>query len=420
MTEKEKKMLVGMAFIEAKKKLNPEELSITKLATKIAEQKKVSLGERTIRNIFNYHYNNAGKSVSVLSSENAKSLINYIYDKDFTKNLEAEKHFKAFPLSQETIDKELSFLITKDLQANEAKEIKEEEYSSENNTLSNIINNNISIKKDNNFNVFVVYALAVIVILSIVFGFLHFGNKNQTIQVNNIQQISPTKDTRFFSRETGNPEVWYTNYNDKIEFYNGEGYHPKTNEKLIPVNKDFIRTYFLEKLPIEEDNRNPLPINEQNSNKNDDEKISIFNQFVQNTDKKDISVFVFDSIHKLENSFYNHLKKELTSKNYNVTPTLILPSKLNNTIVEHLLINDFSYFNENLLKYTDYICIGKVQYQFKKNTINEKMITCQLQIDYSIISLSPKKIEKSYSKMIFGNGFSKTSAKNNTIKKFKL
>jgi hypothetical protein len=84
---------------------------------------------------------------------------------------------------------------------------------------------------------------------------LQINYKTPNITINttnntNFKQITPTQDTQFFSKETGKPKVWYARYNNELEFFNAPGHHPKTNNFLKPVNKQIVKTYFIENTPV--------------------------------------------------------------------------------------------------------------------------------------------------------------------------
>ena len=97
-----------------------------------------------------------------------------------------------------------------------------------------------------------------------------------------------------------------------------------------------------------------------------------------------------------------------------------MPSKLNSKIIERILAQDFSYFKEDLKKYTDYICTGRVGYKFIEETNSTNLVVCKIQVEYTIISITTGETIENYSNVITGNGFSKISAKNNTLKKINL
>lgn len=241
----------------------------------------------------------------------------------------------------------------------------------------------------------------------------------ENFTVSDINRIIPNRNTTFFDKNN-QPQIWYASDNNQLDFYNTSGKHPITNEQLQPITKKIIKTIFLEKEKI-----TPKKITAKSERYIENTKIikenSLFNTSIVNTkNNKEISLFIFDSINRIDQAFSNHLKQELIFKKYKVTPSLIFPDQLTLEVTNHLKSGDFKYFNDEIEKYTDYVCIGYVLYSFPKNTIREDMITCQIQVNYSIRSLKTGEIIDSFSKLNYGNGFSKFEAKNNTIKKFKL
>lgn len=233
--------------------------------------------------------------------------------------------------------------------------------------------------------------------------------------VSDINKIIPNQDTKFFN-DNNEPQVWYASYNNEYELYNTSGIHPITNKQLQPITKEIIKTVFVEKEVVK-----PKNIDEEIKETNVNSKESLFNTSIVNTkNNKEISLFIFDSINKIDDAFSNHLKQELSNQKYKVTPNLILSSNLNSENIEHLKAGDLNYFNDKLQNYTDFTCTGNVSYAFSKSTIQEGQITCKMKIDYSIISSKTGETINTYNNLIAGNGSSKINAKNNTIKKFKL
>jgi len=224
--------------------------------------------------------------------------------------------------------------------------------------------------------------------------------------VSDLNKVIPNQSTQFFDANN-KPQVWYASHNNQLDFYNTSGKHPVTNAQLQPVTKDIIKTIYVEKNSFNKKEQSLIKISDNSS-------------LINSKDKKEISVFIFDSLNKIENSFASQLKRELTLKKYKITSSLIIESKLNPEIIEHLKSSNFSSFDKKISDYTDFICVGEVVYSFRKNKLLSDKITCELQIQYSIVSsLTGDEID-SYSSIISGYGSSKSIAKNNTIKKFKL
>ncbi|WP_298762585.1 hypothetical protein [uncultured Polaribacter sp.] len=411
MTEEDIYLVIAAVFIKIDKKisnLGSKTEAAKEILGKIPAESKLT--KRTLVNYYNYYILNTGKPQSP-SNETLIILINYYSENNYKSISDAFHYFKENIAHQkETIAKNIPcFNIKKpNISAqnlNETQEKKEQ----------NSTNLTILIEKNTTQFYSIVLAIVAVSICALYF----FNKKGDTnidvggVQVNNnFKQIIPTKETQFFSKKNNIPLVWYTNYNNKLVYFNANGHHPISGKQLQPITQEVVKKYFLEKLPIK---------NNSLFKKTKVKIESIFNQSITNNkNPNSMSIFIFDGHQKLENIFTTQLKKEFTSKGYNITATLIKPSKLSLKVIEHLHMHNFSYFKEDIKDYTRFICTGKVNYTFSKNKINTDLFTCRLQINYTVVSTETNEVIDNYSNLLIGNGFSKATAKNNTIKKFKL
>lgn len=228
--------------------------------------------------------------------------------------------------------------------------------------------------------------------------------------VSDVNKVIPNKDTQFFDKNN-KPQIWYASHNNERYFYNTQGIDPITNKQLQPVTKEVIKTIFVEK-----ENLNP-----EATTSIIKKTTSILNASIVNRkESTEISVFILDSTNTIDNVFSKRLHQEFKGKGYSVTPNLILPSKLNSVIIEHLKSGNFNYFNNEIKNHTDFICVGEVDYQFSKSTVLKDKITCSMTVSYSILSSITGEVIDTYSNSIKNYGSTKTIAKNNTIKKFTL
>ncbi|WP_420573723.1 hypothetical protein [Kordia sp.] len=233
--------------------------------------------------------------------------------------------------------------------------------------------------------------------------------------VSDLNRIFPDTSTTFFDNKE-QPIVWYTTYNDQPEFYNTGGLHPISKKQLQPVNKEVIREYIVlnsdKNTRKSTHNTNTKTTKEQNS-------VSLNTSIVNTKEHKELSVFMFDSLSNLETDFATHFLTQLKDR-YTVTQQLIPTSQLNKELIASLFQGDIKKLGNNLSKHTDYICVGKVTYEFRQNAILKNKQTCTLTVNYTITDVQTGAIQNSYSKTVTGNGFSKQAAKTNTIKKFTL
>lgn len=481
MDEEQLKKIIGLVFIRGYEEFS---LVITKtqLAEKITEARVFNdvLNSKSLLNYFNYLFFKIGKKVN--PNENTiDALLQYI---DFKSQKafkiyhlsSNDDYLKEVPFTRKNNEEE------EKPETSEKEKIDANKNSNQQNnpihiTVNNQINNDVNNQKrlnsdhkkqpehkdkqDYKSNILVVFGVIGLVSILCVFFFsgmfqgksdsnlcYYWDSKKviiapcgliqdaikieksaiESININTFRRIEPNNETQFFSEDTNQPQVWYASYNNELEFFNEKGNHPLTGRRLQPVTKEIVKIYSVDKENIKDKKKEfaetiPFKKIEEQTTISTEEKTetSILNPSVVNApNTKEISVFIFDSINKLESAFSNHLKQELRSKNYKVTSNLIFQSELNTTIIEHLQSGNVRHFKNELEKHTDYICVGNVSYEFSKNTIREDMTTCKMQIDYSIISTITGETTSSYSNLIIGTGVSKTTAKTNTIKKFKL
>lgn len=289
----------------------------------------------------------------------------------------------------------------------------------------------------NSFQLSLVVVVAIVAI-SFFFTICIKSNKKNDVQgspitihtknftLSDINRIFPDAHTKFFDQEQ-KPIVWYAEYKNQPEFFNTYGLHPISGEILKPISEEVINTYIVSKDLLAKNPRNKekeIPLNtsqvDTNMEKREINSNSILNTSITNTkENKELSLFIFDSILNIETTFENHLRQELTKK-YSVTQQLISKNQLSKRIKEFLTQGDIKQLGSDLIKHTDYICVGKVAYKFKQNTILKNKTTCILTINYNIIDVKNGTTIDSYSTTVTGNGSSKDIAKTNTIKKFKL
>ncbi|WP_298421962.1 hypothetical protein [uncultured Kordia sp.] len=237
--------------------------------------------------------------------------------------------------------------------------------------------------------------------------------------VSDINRIFPDTTTKFFDTDQ-QPIVWYTTHNNEPEFYNTAGLHPTSGKQLKPVNKEVIREFIVLNSGVINDgkeNTNDTTTTRQR-NKNTT-AVSLNTSVVNTKEHKELSVFIFDSISNLETDFTTHLKEQL-GKDYVITQQLIPTNQLTKQRIATLFQGDVKKLSNDLHKYTDYLCIGKVTYEFKQSAVLKTKQICTLSIQYTITDVNTGTIIKSYSNSITGNGSTKSIAKRNTIKKITL
>lgn len=224
-----------------------------------------------------------------------------------------------------------------------------------------------------------VYAFLAFCIVAIVIAAFFFTNTSKIPEVkiiNNVHQIYPTKETQFFSPINNEPKVWYATHNNNTEFFNTSGLHPITKKTLKPVTKEFVKTYFISKIPV-------LVENESQNN-----SVASTEQSLKQT----------------------HVKKRAVKE----TSVVIK----NNSEIDFELSK---LFKKEYLKFTKpYTCKGNVIYTFRKNEIQKDFFVCELSLSYTVIAnKTNKKVAESHIKSR-GAGLSKSSAKKNALTKIQF
>jgi hypothetical protein len=57
------------------------------------------------------------------------------------------------------------------------------------------------------------------------------------------RKIGVNGNTAFFDPIDGSPRVYYYRNGSNLEFFNSQGIHPQTGERLLPVTKDIVQQY---------------------------------------------------------------------------------------------------------------------------------------------------------------------------------
>ena len=440
------KKVIALVFKKGKEDF-PFASNKTQLAKKIVKTSEINnvLSFKSLVNYFNYFFDN-GKDVPNPNEYTISLLLKYINfqtQKQFINNSTAINYLKDVPFLSPREDAKPEDKIQEKTPQNKPIKpihitVKNEQKNIQTTPIHLTVNNEnlISTPKQN-------WYIGIIVIVAIVIsGFffsMYWQNQKNTIcgywelnkyvqipcdsnkqgiqiqslninevNINTFRKIEPTNESQFFSKKNGKPQVWYTSYNNEIDFFNENGLHPITKEQLRPVTKEIVKEYVIEQKNVTATDKII-------------EKPSIINTAIINTkNNNEVSIFIFDSVNQIDKAFSNRLKQELVLKNYKVTSMLIFPSQLTSEVIERLQVGDLNYFNNDLQKYTDFICVGSVYYEYSQSTVQADLAVCKMQVDYSIISTKTGGTIDMYSNSITGSHFSKTTAKNNAIKKFTL
>lgn len=389
LNDEDKKLLIGAALKKAihivgKKKLNPLALEIERSTNK-------SISYKVLEKNFIFFYLN-GNDHPNSTNKTFKIIISYISGKNFNNYKEACLYFLHNKPNKETVEETLTYLfksptLEEDI---EKKDIVKEQvsydiYNNNSKTVYNTIDNR-SITTRHNLSI-----IAIIIISSLSIYFLYRKNttsiKVGKVEVNtNFKQVYPTKPAHFLDKNQ-KPLVWYASYNNTYDFFNSEGVHPISNEKLQPVTPRFL-DYYLKERKLE--------------------KITNYNQ--QN------SKTLNTSIHKEKQS----------ENSTNIPPTITKKKKIEKKNGVQILNNEtldifFSnYFKERYPRFQkEHLYEGTIKYIFSKSALNNKLIICDINFHYSVVNSNNEKIENKIIN-INGSGFTKEQAKQNAINNIKF
>jgi hypothetical protein len=246
-----------------------------------------------------------------------------------------------------------------------------------------------------------------------------------------VEEVTPSEQTEFFSKETGKALLYYALVNDSITFYKTKGKHPITGEDLLPVTEAIIDSYKKRYVAVVEKPVDKKPfknvkgeiITKKKKVKVKKKKIrgSIWNTSLENSNQRDeVSLFVFDVKNKIDSTLTEQFKKEFEKKGYFITEQVIYYDAITSEIADSLQNKNIDYFKGNLAKYTDYVCYAKASYSYSQNIYRDDFLDCAMNIKYFIYSSETGEVLVSETDKVVGSDQNKKTAKLRAIEKFVL
>ena len=114
---------------------------------------------------------------------------------------------------------------------------------------------------------------------------------------------------------------------------------------------------------------------------------SIWNVDVVNIeDIEDVSLFTFDESDKIDSLLNEKIKGEFKKKNYFITDQIIFSDQIIPEIAINLQLKNVDYFEGNLKKHTDYICVAIASYAYSQNKFRNDFTDCNMTVAYYIYS----------------------------------
>jgi len=246
-----------------------------------------------------------------------------------------------------------------------------------------------------------------------------------------VELVIPDEKTEFFSKEGGKPLFYYAIVNDSVRFFKTQGIEPATGQKLLPVTKEILEIYqesITSKEEIAMVDSREYRVNEIKIIKKKEKPVeekpkreSIWNtELINSSTEDEISLFVFDDQNKLDSNFIEKLRSEFVKKDYFVTDEIIFSDMMNPEIAQNLKSANTKYFDYNLKKYTDYICIANVSYSYEENEYRNDFLDCTAKVRYFIYDAATGQEMFSEEDQLIGSGQTKNTAKKEAIQKFIL
>ena len=150
-------------------------------------------------------------------------------------------------------------------------------------------------------------------------------------------------------------------------------------------------------------------------------RASIWNtELINSAEEDEISLFVFNQKDELDQNFISKLRSEFLKKDYFVTDEVIFSDMMNKEIAENLKSANTKYFDYNLKKYTDYVCIATVSYSYTENEYRNDFLDCTADIVYFIYDAATGQQMFSEEDKLVGSGQTKNTARKEAIQKFIL
>jgi hypothetical protein len=246
-----------------------------------------------------------------------------------------------------------------------------------------------------------------------------------------VEEVTPSEQTEFFSKETGKALLYYAMVNDSITFYKTKGKHPITGEDLLLVTEAIIDSYKkryvavvekpVKKKPFKNVKGEIITKRKKPKVKKKKTRGSIWNTTLENSNQRDeVSLFVFDAGNKIDLTLTERFKEEFEKKKYYITGEVIYYDVMTSEIATNLQNKNIDYFQGNLVKHTDYICYAKATYEYSQNILRDDFLDCTMKIDYVIYSSETGEVLLSEKDKVIGAGQNKKNAKLKAIEKFVL
>ncbi|MBM3712585.1 MAG: hypothetical protein FJW56_04005 [Actinobacteria bacterium] len=258
-------------------------------------------------------------------------------------------------------------------------------------------------------------------------------------KINEVSRVIPNRNFRFFSPD-GRPLIYYYKYpNEKLEFFSQSGKHPQFNVDLRPITSEIVKELF-EYIDNGNDSMvigneikknisqvpNQLSTEIKNNSQNKEIKKEtyvnyIINNSIKNTaNTKEIIITIIDNNNDIEPDINQDISKVFSSKGYNSTTSFFSTKFIADGIFNHLYNGNLDMIRKlELIKYSDFLCLGKVSFSLRENKSRNDMVTAEYKIDFRIITIEDGNIQKYFSKNATGTGWSneeaKSVAKNNLI-----
>jgi len=154
--------------------------------------------------------------------------------------------------------------------------------------------------------------------------------------------------------------------------------------------------------------------NQSEQTKNEDDEFIFNHLFLNKPESQEVIVAIVGSDNKLVASFSQQISDIYLKKGF-----AAITSIFSNSFYSSGKFDQVYNGNQDLLakmsigKYTDYLAIGKVDFTFKQNTIDNTMTTATANFEFKMISVIDGTSNQSMSKTVAGTGWSAQTAQDN-------
>ncbi len=238
------------------------------------------------------------------------------------------------------------------------------------------------------------------IVLLVLFGLVFLINQNRTARAKTV-----SKENARIARDQIRRDSLHTAQINSIQ---GKNQSPETSPTTHGISSSPASTPTNTRVYTENTSQ------ERSENYSDYINPSVTN----NPSNTNVTVTIVDENGNIASSISSSIAQIYTQSGNNGSSGLLRSSFTHKSGFEELIEGNSEIINNlKLSNYTDYAAIGKIRYSFRKGTLADGTIICNVSLSMSIISSIQKTITKSFSYSVIGNGVTETQAKEHAVQK---